>query len=67
MIPTPEENKQRLEEIRKKLLEAIDLTLSWEETEQRKKNATPTEFQTKDEDFTEEDFQDETEEEELDE
>jgi hypothetical protein len=57
-----EENKKRLEEIRKKLLEALDLTVTPEEAERRKKEAIPPEFQDeKEEEFTEEDFQDETE------
>ena len=45
LIPTPEENKARLAEIRAKLLEALDLTTTDTEQERRKREATPTPIQ----------------------
>lgn len=41
-----DENKERLRKIREALLEAIEFTYTQEEQEERKRNATPTEFQT---------------------
>jgi len=59
MIPTVEENLSRLREIRAKMLEYVDFITTWEEAEMRKREATETPFQEKDENFEDEDVQDE--------
>lgn len=41
-----DENLARLKALKAKMLEAIDFTISEAEAEARKKEATPTEFQT---------------------
>lgn len=57
-----EENLTRLREIRAKMLEYVDFITTWEVQEMKKRSATETPIQEKDEDF-----EDESEEEELDE
>lgn len=41
---TPEENKERINQIKEKRLEATDFMNSWEEAERRKRSAIPTEI-----------------------
>lgn len=54
-----EENLTRLREIRAKMLEYVDFLTTFEEQEMRKHEATPTEFQEKDE-VTEEELEEDS-------